>query len=321
MKGLIGNFPREVGFPERQMCPDKKTFYHLINKYNKKKNLYWAVYQCDKDRKYDRSSINIIFFDFDSSKAFVDICKLHNYCSEQDIKHMMVFSGGGYHFYIFARTGERLQCNKTALLNAHNFFCNMLSLSIDPHVKGDVARISRVPNTWNRKRQKYCIPLALKDLKKGDEFIRDKAKEQNFSYKYYGKKLLNMKQFDNGKSGDNVINKLDADILKEIKEDDLLKELPLCIASMLKKGSPGWRERFFIILWFMNKGYLKNETIEILKVFLTPEKFRHCVIEEKQVDYLYSKYELLFPRCESIRAEGYCVKPNKICKAVRELYK
>ena len=319
---LCKSFPREVAMPNRRECLTEKDFYDFVNKYNKiKKGIYFALYSGmphGYSYKYDTATIDKIFFDFDTDGAFDDMCKLHSYCKKEHIRHTMVFSGGGYHFYIFCKNGKGLKNNKTALLGAHNHFTNMLELALDPHIKGDVARVSRVPNTWNGKRKRFCIPIDSEDLKLGDAHIREKAKKQNFKFQMYGKNLLDMQQFDNGLQADFIRMELDAEAKKVIVEDDLLKKLPLCVAHWLQKGDPGWRERFLLIVYFRDQGYLINETCAILKKFLSPKKYDHCIKSERQPQYLYSRPDLMFPLCERLEMEGHCFKG---CKHRNKIYR
>jgi hypothetical protein len=230
----------------------------------------------------------------------------------------MVFSGGGYHFYIFTKNGAGLKDNKMALLNAHNHFCSMLGLALDPHIKGDVARISRILNTYNGKRNRYCIPLSKDDLKAGDAFIREKARSQNFKVNVYGWELLDISKFDSAVPREISRVELTERARKVILGDDLLKELPPCVAKMLQEGKCGWRERYIVISYFRDKGFLINETEELLRKYLSPEKFKHCVQEERQVQYLYARYDLFFPHCERLEMEGFCVKG---CKTRDKIYR
>jgi hypothetical protein len=54
--------------------------------------------------------------------------------------------------------------------------------------------------------------------------------------------------------------------------------------------------------------YTKEDTKKLLKRFLHPKKYRHCVTEENQVDYLYKRSDLYFPSCRTIKEDGLCVK-------------
>jgi len=326
MKKLIPKLPIELGFPRRVYCGSRKFLYTMVNKYNKIKNVYFSLYSCGKDRDYGEDTrfrkfnIHMIYFDFDEASAFFDVCKLHDYCKSKNINHTMVFSGGGYHFYIFTKKGKKLKNPKSALRKSQDFFCKMLGLNLDEHVRGDIKRISRVPNTWNKKRKRYCIPISEEDLKEGEAFIKKKASKQHFQFYFYGNDFFDISKYDTGERGDRLeFPEVEKKLKIKIKGDEVLKSLPLCISSLLARGNPGWRERYLIISYLRDSGYIQSEVVEILQKFLTKAKFNHCVYEEEQVKYLFRRSELFFPSCIAMRNEGRCPKKKK-CKHKDKLY-
>ena len=107
MKQLYKHFPRELGFPRRKFVVNKKEFYNLINIYNGKKTVFFSVYDCDKFRNYDNCKLDKIFIDVDGKNAYRDTIRLHSYCLEYNIKHIMLFSGRkGFHVYISTDEAE-----------------------------------------------------------------------------------------------------------------------------------------------------------------------------------------------------------------------
>ncbi len=188
-------------------------------------------------------------------------------------------------------------------------FCKELKLNLDPAVKGDRSRLGRVPNTYNLKRRRYCIPISEEDIKEGHEFIKEKAKKQQFQYHYYGTEYFDMQPYDVEKEDGYDYLILDSEDELKINEHKILKDLPLCIAGLLQKGSVGWRQRYLIIVGLRELGYTLGETISLLKAFLSEKKFKHCMIEEQnQPKTIYQRPELYFPKCSSIKKEGYCIK-------------
>lgn len=49
--------------------------------------------------------------------------------------------------------------------------------TLDPHVVGDINRVSRVPNTTHQDSGLYCIPITIDDLGAGIDHIRDLARK------------------------------------------------------------------------------------------------------------------------------------------------
>ena len=151
-----------------------------------------------------------------------------------------------------------------------------------------------MPNTFNIKGQRYCIPLTQEQFEKGDEVIKKLASNQNFINKIIiGNELLDISKYDIKR--DSV-----EDIIFEHKfEDscnaDYMNNCDNKIKQLLYKKKLGWRERFLVILYFKEKGFTIQEVYEILKDNLTKEKFIHCVQEEKQLQYVFSRDDLMFP--------------------------
>ena len=91
-----------------------------------------------------------------------------------------------------------------------------------------------------------------------------------------------------------------------------------CIKAMLCNKGLEWRGRFFLILYFKEKGYTKHEINEILEQSLSPDKYHHAVYLERQLSYLFSK-DFLFPNCNKLVQEGFCVEPH--CEKEDSLYR
>ena len=297
----------------------------VVSNANGYKPVCVGLYECDNSGKYENSIIDKMIFDSDRADLFV-CTKLHVWAKEHNYKHIMVFSGNGTHFYLVVANGGSLINNKRALNNAQRAICKELGLSIgdkktddvDVHLVGNVAGLGRLPNTYNTKRRRYCIPIAEKDLEQGYDFIREKAKKQSPSFAYYGREGFDIKPYDTEPKESDVERViLDADVKTEINMDILLKTMPLCISSALQKGECGYRKRFLVISYLREEGYMLSETIQILKRFLTENKFKHCIFQEQQPMKLYNRPELYFPSCEKIASEGLCVQG---CKQKGKVY-
>jgi len=324
MKPLIENFPREVGSPTRILVNTKQEFYDYINKYNGIKNIYFALYQCDNEKKYDTAHIDKIYFDLDPvetdpEKCCLDAKHLHNHLLDENIKHVMLFSGGGFQVFIFTKNFKHLKNSKQTVFNCQDHYCRLLEIDLDKQVKGDVARLARVPNTFNVKRRRYCISVSREDLEQGYDYIRKKAFKQHFKMYVYGKLRLDIKRFDGQISYNVDVMDIDEDVKIKIDKNKFLKTLPPCISSGLACREPRWRQRFLIITYLREKGYTFSETIQILKEYLKPTKFKHCMQIEHQPKYIYKKGDISFPTCERIKKEGFCPELDT-CDKIKDLY-
>ena len=184
---IFNKFPREVGAP-RKLVNNMKEFLDYVNVHNgKKKAVYTTIYMF-KDihsdgykPEYDTAEVDKIFFDFDykDCDSYQAAKTLHDYCKTKDLKHSIVMSGRGYHCYIYTKI-QSLQFKKDAIKGGQMYFINKLGVVCDKQVIGDVCRLTRVPNTYNIKAGRFCIPLTEKQFNLGDEMIRTNAERQNF---------------------------------------------------------------------------------------------------------------------------------------------
>ena len=74
-----------------------------------------------------------------------------------------------------------------------------------------------------------------------------------------------------------------------------MKNLPTSIRALLQRKNLGWNERYIVILYFKERGFTRQEVFEILKENLSERKFIHCIKEERQLQYLFERDDLMFP--------------------------
>lgn len=306
----------EVG-PPRKLITDKKDYYKFINAYNGRKSaVYKTIYNYEKIREDDEKKpdyksvlVDNLFFDFDdkSCNAYEECYRLHKHLLEDDIKHKIVMSGRGYHLFIYTNI-HRPVYRKETIKGGQDFFIKKLELNVDKQVIGNPAQMARVPNTYNMKAKRYCIPLTKEQFYMGDDKVKELALKQNFVKDIFiGEKLFDLKEYDKESEEEVYIE----NIQNESSEDIELSDIPPCIESILKKGDVGWRGRYILITYFRDKSYSMEETFNILKKYLSTEKFNHCIQDEKQLQYLYTRMDLMFPNCDRIRRDGFCT--NKQC--------
>jgi hypothetical protein len=212
-------------------------------------------------------------------------------------------------------------------------------LAIDGKIKGDYRTygrpdsIARIPFSYNQKAQKFCIPITENLLHLGDAEIKKKAADKefvirlmNYPFTGYGTEIMdcskynNITKFDNGETI--ILNFKEG----EIKENSKIPEItPDCIRKLMNQNSLGWDFRRVEIVWLRDIGFNINEAAEILKSHLTKTRkhgnrimtdFEHCISAEdgKQLQNLYSKRDLLFPKYETLFRSGLCpFTDNNLC--------
>jgi hypothetical protein len=327
---MFNKFPREFANPKRRLVFSKEEFYSLINKFLPYTNLYTSVYsfkQIDSEKNqpiYDSAEIDKIFVDVDEPSEWEAIKHYHNLLTEQNILHTLVFSGKGFHIYVFCKLSDEDVQGWVKKEAIRNFITSTFKkLKYDEVVVGDLARITRIPNTFNFRRKRWCIPLSSKFLELSYDEICKKAEKQNLEWDFFGKKKIVLK-VEEIKNEVKKFNEVDIEDVKKILITEPI--FPPFLKKIIDKKkyfwdrSGGWKERYLIILWLKEIGFTFKECVAYLKSILTKPEFVHCVFEEKQPQYLYSKEftknPYHFPKIEKLKEYGF-----KIEKEDEEFFK
>lgn len=319
MKKLIENWPREIGIPYRKMIRNKNEFWENINLFNGLKTIYYSLYNCNEEGSYENCLIDKLWFDMDNDNSLKCILNFHK--KLKNLKHLLIFSGRGFHVYIFTKGYEFIKNKKDCLYNAQLNMLKFIGLKekidIDERPLGDIARIVRVPNTQHIETKKFCITLTEEDLEKGLDWIKEKAKKPCYEFTYYGNELFDISKFDIERTEKIEMIKIPENVKIEIDRNSLLKNIPVCISNMMIKDYVDWDSRYHIISYFRDRGYIIQETNEILIKYLKGkikhghDNYEHCILTEKQLQYLYKRPELFFS-CDRIKKDGHCIEGCKM---------
>lgn len=274
---IFGLIPKELAFPHRVEV--NGNLYNLIEKYNGKRNIYFRIYNGEIDK---------IFFDLDNSTAYAYCCKLVKWLLQQDYMFTVLFSGGGYHVYVKCKPAT-----KELLYNSQKYIEQLLNIKNDPHINGDVARISRVPNSFNCKRKLYCIGLTVEELKAGQEFIKQKATKPNELLHYYGSKEIDLGLLPKVTEQH---ERATVEIVELSTDDNIMKLLPKKIKQFLMNKELAThknRFRFAVACW--QNGLFASECNALAKKFYGQMQERNGnrtkyqeFQSEKAIEYAYS---------------------------------
>lgn len=196
LKQLYRRYPRQVG-TKRRTVQNTSELQKWLDTYTGIKNCYVSLYHLE-NRSFRNTEVDKVYFDFDEDDAVEDARRLSDYLFEKGLKHTVVFSGNkGFNVYLFTKGYEHVNLTKDCLINVHRHFQDELGISNDEQIIGDIARISRVPNTLHLKSQKWCRPITRKELhNKTFEEIKEDADTPREGIIVYGEKRLGLNQFD-----------------------------------------------------------------------------------------------------------------------------
>ena len=232
---------RYFGCPYRQKVNKWKKIEELININNGRNDCYISIASYDPKLK-----LNYIFFDLDGSEAMKDAVQLSLYFDKNDYQPFYVLnSGTGYHILLKIKP-ENFSKNQYNLF--YEKILGDLNLkSFDDHVKGDISRMIRIPDTINIKNNSKC------HLLKNESYdILDQPKISL---------LEEIKDFK-----ENEINIMD----NQNKFIDFnfveLHEFP-CLENRLKVKEPPHIIRMMYVSVLINQGYSDLEIYKKLKSF------------------------------------------------------
>ena len=239
-----GQFPRELAFlreagMKRISVFDGEQLQSKLKQYLRFNNTYYSVYgfqgtnengyRCD----YNTAIIDRLFFDFDESdqvtitdenddekitiivetNPWAGAYRLHLWCMKHKLSHCIVFSGRGYHVYIFT-VKQLLEYPRDTVLKASVEICTkagyntklgQIPLNADIRAMGRPDQLARVIGSFNYKAvargdsKGYVIPITAELMAKGhDEVVKHADKQRGTHMIVYGEKLLNLDIWDDG---------------------------------------------------------------------------------------------------------------------------
>jgi len=325
---MFGTFPREFS-RKRKYITSEYEFIDLVNKYNGFIDCYASIYGWNKEKVH---SVDKIFFDMDNlemtdgiyylklgkkiaqPRCYMACRSLHYYLDAENIKHIVLFSGKGFHIYVFIDEGCNIYNKKSMIKNIQHHLAKEANITIghpqeadiDDHIVGDIRRIARIPFTFNLKQKRFCIPLDRDDFALTYDEIREKAKNQFNNWTIFGEVYLDPREYDVPTNIEGLEALDDFDIGENVDFKEMIKMLPPLIQKLILSSRCGWRDRYLTILAMREVGFPKQLCIQIVREYWTPEKFKHSLMEERQVDYIYNgRPDLFFPNWDLLISEGY----------------
>jgi hypothetical protein len=300
-----------------------KEFLQKININNGRvKDVFTSLYSFDKISSegkpdYDSARITHLFFDLDHDNAIYNTRKLDEYLKSEDIIHLINFSGGGFHVFVPVAYPNFLQSKRDSIFNAVSDIAEKANLTvginsdsdIDAHTIGNLAQLVRVPNTYNVKRKRFCIPITNKQLYMELNSILSLAKKQNFKPpSLCGSKFVDLTEYDREVSQKFRLPSIETGESMGIENIDISK-FPICIQKLLtEKYLRNHRHRFILINYCRELGLPLKDVILLLKKYFDLKTFQHCVYEERQPMFVYQRAELQPLSCEKLKKEGLCVE-------------
>lgn len=316
-KNLYSLFPRQIGIPYRITCNNASDFYHTINEYKFTKRVYASVYNYISNPEYINNFLMVdkVYFDFDGLTDDVrnEVARFSNSLHDEDIKHLVVFSGGGFHLYLWTKNYAELDNKKSSLYNIHRHFINTYNLKhVDPAIIGDIARVATVPNSYNFKRQSFAIPIATDEI---GTIVPTNTSRLKYKNLIFGNQLFDVYEFN---SHELYYNYMVSDLIPDnnIKIDiDIYETLPQCMKKILQTGKSGkyvgTYNRMQLIIYLRDNGIPIGNIEELISQYLLGKRggvieWQHC-LREHQIEFVFTKStQYGFPDCGILKQKNMC---------------
>ena len=274
-------------------------------------------------KRYNRSSI---------IQAYFEMSLFHDYLRKKRVYHTILFSGGGFHLYVWIKQRKFLYPNNAIAnyqIHVENEVFNKLTktqkkdfVGIDSKIIGDHSRLGRKENTINPKWGRYSIPVRSDLIDKGiDSIINRSFKPIKEGIEIYGARLLDIKNFDK----EIVLNRRSL-TNKKIKEEYALNEeleaintnnyveelqiiytiLPDCL-RLVFTPEPPHEVRYNFVHMLYDWGYTDEQTNEICRKMNWIDYNEQ--ITEQQIKSIFrcvSAGRCEAHSCDKMKIFGYC---------------
>ena len=323
-----GNFMREFAYkPLSHESPLNLVRIHrigsldklagLVRAYSNRPGFYVSVYAFEPKNSpgkldYDTAIIDRLYLDFDSKEdinlAIYETCMTRDALQDLSIEAHSYFSGqkGTANYIDFSPTPIAVE-NKKEVLGlfwdiVHEGLYSgsrrlVLSTLDGGSVRGDIARVSRLPNTPHKSGY-FCVPLTARDVGRGANYIRELAKRPRYDFD------LDIIIKDNIRINDKVVpdllRKLERRIIDMRKEEEGEKEA----RAALLKTSP---------VVVMRGKYVTKEEIQKAKSYpianiLGNRGSRTCPFHDDQVPSLSVNHDKNLWRCFACGRSGNVIQ-------------
>jgi hypothetical protein len=307
--------------PRRRLSFDTespKEAVELINAVNGVKDVYRSVYNYKSDVIPENARIDKIFLDFDPEDGvdiLAEVQRVVGVLYDMGLSYSVYFSGRGFHVYVYTKPVIAGELNSAfdAIRNFVYFLMEKASedgepINYDRSVVGDIMRVSRLPNTMNLKTKMYCIPIKHSEVYESSlSDISQMAKTQRKIKNKVEGKLVDLKEYDEAVKKHSLRGIIEDFDDEDVEFDVNIENLPLCVKTLLERGDPGYNERYLIIVAMRDLAYPLSATVSTMKKYLNKTEFEHSLLTERQPQYLYSRPDLIFPSCYTIKQRGSCV--------------
>jgi len=276
LKAIYGGFyPRRFFTTFSWQINSFQEFIDTFNNYVESNRCSSSIYNYQTDEKH--IVVDRIAWDLDSGNSYEDMQKLHNYLTNKDIKHYVVFSGANFHVY--AKVQGIPTYKKDCVRNIQTKMEKDLNIVNDKSLHGSLAHNLSIPYSFNFRR--YVRLLTEKDINLSYEEIRQLATKQGGTLELFGTQGFEAMDYDHPSN----INYFQEQEVTDLQLDDkMLNALEPRAKMLLQNDKLGHTDRLVLISYLAEFGLTRGQIVEVLRKHLKPSHFHHCVYEEKQVE-------------------------------------
>jgi hypothetical protein len=306
--------PREVSL-ERRFITTRGALLSYLAFNSPYTDCYISLCPNNDPSDHTREVTDALFFDLDGgwkhpadglTQALSDAREFNK--MYKNVKRSIVFSGRGFHFYLFLNGMYQLHS-----LNLSHFDSILDELNID-NAPSNAGKIVRIVDTYNWAAHRYCVSITPEELELDLSEIKSIALSLRHKVYRTGEKPLKLEVL----SCSEIKYKGTHDI-----DPPNSIYLPPCIMSILRTEHPSHEERWAAILYISEtvrlgtpiRAFVKEKVPLIKdKVFALIEKDikEHWEDYDEKITKDFIDYEIdhydWSPRCEWFSRRGKCLK-------------
>jgi hypothetical protein len=249
---IYNRFPRRFSRPEQTTVANIGELRRMITAYQGSMRVGCSIY--DYTPEHMDVTLDRIVFDFDGDDRFEHVKKMHK--KFRHVQHFIVFSGKGFHFYMFTKNFNNITDPVATLRNAYKSIEKEVGVLNDPSLTANAAaHMLAIPGSYNFRRQKWVVFVTEEDLNAGYDHILALAEQPPKGMVIYGQDLLDIGQYRTTRAPSAPVVIPSLAYLPKI-DDTWLGQQPKPIQVMLTDPAQcNHRTRFIVAAWLKLQGY------------------------------------------------------------------
>jgi hypothetical protein len=270
---IYDRFPRRFEIRSQHTVNNFEELWEMIELYRGTQNCGCTIY--DANGEGHVPVLDRIAFDFDNpARRLADALRMHR--KYRHTKHFIVFSGRGFHFYMYTNGFNGIKNARATLRAAYAHIEKEAEVENDPNLTAcaDIHCLG-IPGTFNYKPDAMCYRIFVteEDLVRGYDYIRAKAESPPDELVVYGQDLFDLSPFRDPETPRRAPRAITRRANEPDPGSEWLATQPEWVIKVLTDATHcGYRQRFLWVMFMRAEGYSREYTLQVAEKYMTKLK-------------------------------------------------